>query len=49
MFSWLPRDPLPVGCKAPDFILPTEAGRKVKLSALYGKNIVLVFIPAMTP
>ena len=45
MLSWLPRDPLPVGCKAPDFILPTEAGRKVKLSALHGKNIVLVFYP----
>ena len=45
MFSWLPRDPLPVGSKAPDFTLPTETGKKVKLSALRGKNVVLVFYP----
>lgn len=45
MFSWLPRDPLGVGSKAPDFTLPTETGKKVKLSALRGKNVVLVFYP----
>jgi peroxiredoxin Q/BCP len=45
MFSWLPRDPLPVGSKAPDFTLPTESGKRVKLSALRGKNVVLVFYP----
>jgi thioredoxin-dependent peroxiredoxin len=45
MFSWLPRDPLDVGSKAPDFTLPTESGKKVKLSALRGKNVVLVFYP----
>ena len=45
MFSWLPRDPLPVGSKAPDFTLHTETGNKVKLSALRGKNVVLVFYP----
>jgi|SRR5271169_709929 len=45
MFSWLPRDPLPVGSKAPDFTLPTEAGKRMTLSALRGKNVVLVFYP----
>ena len=45
MFSWLPRDPLAVGSKAPDFILSTETGKKVKLSSLRGKNVVLVFYP----
>ena len=45
MFSWLPRNPLPVGSKAPDFVLPTETGRKVRLSGLRGKNAVLVFYP----
>ncbi|HEY4900978.1 MAG TPA: peroxiredoxin, partial [Terriglobales bacterium] len=38
-------DPLPVGSKAPDFTLSTESGKKVKLSALRGKNVVLVFYP----
>jgi thioredoxin-dependent peroxiredoxin len=45
MFSWLPRDPLKVGSKAPDFTLRTETGKKVKLSSLRGKNVVLVFYP----
>ena len=45
MFSWLPRDPLPVGHPAPDFTLPSETGKKVRLSALRGKNVVLVFYP----
>ena len=46
MFSWLPRDLLAVGSKAPDFSLPTETGKRVKLSSLRGKNVVLVFYPA---
>jgi peroxiredoxin Q/BCP len=45
MFSWLPRDPLPVSSKAPDFTLPSETGKKVRLSTLRGKNVVLVFYP----
>jgi peroxiredoxin Q/BCP len=45
MLSWLPRDPLAVGSNAPDFTLLTESGKKVKLSTLHGKNIVLVFYP----
>src|SRR5271165_4544128 len=45
MLSWLVRDSLPVGSKAPDFTLPTESGKKVTLSALRGKNVVLVFYP----
>ena len=45
MLSWLFSDPLPVGSQAPEFILPSQAGGKVKLSALRGKNVVLVFYP----
>ncbi len=45
MFSWLPRDLLPVGSKAPDFTLQTETGKRVTLSALRGKNVMLVFYP----
>jgi peroxiredoxin Q/BCP len=45
MFDWLPRDPLPVGSKAPDFTLSTESGKRVELSSLRGKNVVLVFYP----
>jgi peroxiredoxin Q/BCP len=45
MSSWMPRDPLAIGSKAPDFSLPTETGKKVKLSAQRGKNVVLVFYP----
>ena len=45
MFSWLPRDPLPVGSKAPDFTLPAEDGKEITLSKLRGKNVVLVFYP----
>lgn len=46
MFAWLFSDPLPVGTKAPDFSLPDESGHVVKLSALRGKSVVLVFYPA---
>ena len=45
MFSWLFSDPLPPGTPAPDFSLPDDHGSKVTLSALRGKNVVLVFYP----
>jgi peroxiredoxin Q/BCP len=45
MFSWLFLDPLPVGTAAPDFVAPDDQGQEVKLSALRGKNVVLVFYP----
>ena len=43
--SWLPRDPLPLGSVAPDFTLPSDEGRRVTLSRLLGRNVVLVFYP----
>jgi peroxiredoxin Q/BCP len=45
MFDWLFSDPLPVGSPAPDFTLPKQDGKKVTLSKLRGKNVVLVFYP----
>jgi thioredoxin-dependent peroxiredoxin len=45
MFSWLFSDPLPVGTKAPDFTASDDQGHVVKLAALKGKNVVLVFYP----
>ena len=45
MLSWLFSDPLPVGSEAPDFTLYTQNGEAVALSALRGKNVVLVFYP----
>lgn len=45
MPSWLPRDPLPVGSPAPNFTLPAQDGRRVTLSRLRGKNVILVFYP----
>ena len=36
---------LPVGAMAPDFALVDHEGREVRLSALRGKNVVLVFYP----
>ncbi len=36
-----------IGTKAPDFTLPSIAGKSVRLSSFYGKkNIMLTFIPA---
>jgi len=37
--------PLPAGSPAPDFTLPDETGRAWTLSALRGRNVVLVFYP----
>ncbi|HBY62630.1 MAG TPA: peroxiredoxin [Solibacterales bacterium] len=45
MLSWLFSEPLPAGAAAPDFTLPDEQGRSVALSALRGKNVILVFYP----
>lgn len=45
MISFLPRDPLPIGSPAPEFTLPADNGRKVNLSRLKGKNVILVFYP----
>lgn len=46
MMSWLFSDPLEVGAPAPDFSLPDQDGNLVTLSALRGRNVVLVFYPA---
>ena len=43
--SWFSSDPLAVGTQAPDFSLSDESGRVITLSALKGKNVVLVFYP----
>ncbi|MGD0778286.1 MAG: redoxin domain-containing protein, partial [Candidatus Solibacter sp.] len=45
MLSWLFSDPLPVGALAPEFSVPDDGGRTVTLSALRGRNVVLVFYP----
>src|SRR6202011_6287050 len=45
MLSWLFSDPLAVGLKAPDFTALDDQGHEVKLAALRGKNVVLVFYP----
>ena len=46
MFKWWFTPPLPIGTPAPDFSLPDQDGSRVTLSALRGKNVVLVFYPA---
>jgi thioredoxin-dependent peroxiredoxin len=38
--------PLPVGTPAPDFSVHDQDGTRVTLSALRGKNVILVFYPA---
>lgn len=44
--SWLFGKPLPVGSVAPDFCLPDETGRPVRLRDFQAKkNVVLVFYP----
>jgi thioredoxin-dependent peroxiredoxin len=45
LLDWLFSDPLPVGTLAPDFSLPDQDGKMVTLSALRGRNVVLVFYP----
>ncbi|MBS1855166.1 MAG: peroxiredoxin [Acidobacteria bacterium] len=45
MLSWLWSDPLPPGTAAPDFSAPDDSGRTVTLSALRGRDVVLVFYP----
>jgi thioredoxin-dependent peroxiredoxin len=45
MFERFFSDPLPTGTPAPDFTLLDDAGNEVRLSALRGKNVVLVFYP----
>ena len=45
MLGWLFSDPLPVGAPAPDFSLADQDGKSVSLSALRGRNVVLVFYP----
>jgi peroxiredoxin Q/BCP len=46
MLSAIFSDPLPVGTPAPDFTLPDDEGNEVTLSALRGRDVVLVFYPA---
>jgi len=43
--SWLFSGPLPAGAPAPDFALPDESGRLVRLAELRGQNVVLIFYP----
>jgi peroxiredoxin Q/BCP len=38
-------NPLPVGSLAPDFALTDDTGQSVTLSALRGRNVVLIFYP----
>jgi peroxiredoxin len=38
--------PLPQGAAAPDFTLPATIGKKVQLSSLRGRPVILTFYPA---
>ncbi|MEO8099346.1 MAG: peroxiredoxin [Acidobacteriota bacterium] len=46
MLDWLLGAPLAVGTSAPDFSVPDQDGSRVTLSALRGRNVILVFYPA---
>ena len=46
MFDWLLGAPLAVGSAAPDFSAADQDGKLVSLSALRGRNVILVFYPA---
>jgi peroxiredoxin Q/BCP len=45
MFGWLFQRPLPPGAQAPNFTLKDQDGKRVTLSELRGKNVVLIFYP----
>jgi|SRR5579871_5774379 len=45
MLDWLFSDPLPIRTPAPDFTIPDQDGNLVSLTALRGRNVVLVFYP----
>ena len=45
MFAWLFSEPLAVGSPAPDFSVLDDSGAAVTLSALRGRNVILVFYP----
>nr|AUN37684.1 alkyl hydroperoxide reductase subunit C-like protein [uncultured bacterium] len=44
--AWFAPQLIPIGAAAPDFSVPDQDGSRVTLSALRGKNVVLVFYPA---
>lgn len=44
--NWLFSKPLKTGSPAPEFALPDQDGNVVSLSALRGRNVILVFYPA---
>ncbi|HTP86184.1 MAG TPA: peroxiredoxin [Bryobacteraceae bacterium] len=45
MLSSLFAKPLPAGTPAPDFTLPDQTGRPVRLADFRGRDVVLVFYP----
>jgi peroxiredoxin Q/BCP len=46
VLDWLLGAPLAVGAPAPDFSASDQDGARVSLSALRGRNVILVFYPA---